>query len=128
MSEVACTFGGMASKASTRRKTGGASSGRSRATASQRTAKTKVLEPEPQGGLVSRAWRGLSHAVGGAARAFRPEPIAPEDRRDGILVGGKGGTNEHGGSLPEKGQAVKGLREKAAYGSRMQSVWQAYGD
>ena len=77
MSGVACTVSAMVSKASTRSK--------SRASSGSRTsARTKVLEPEPKGGLVSRAWMGLAHAVGGAARVFRGEPMTREDRRDGI--------------------------------------------
>jgi len=75
----------MAGKTSSRSKTQGGSRSRTaaRSTSSRATAKTKVIETEPQGAF-ARAWHGLAHAVGGAARAFRPEPIAPEDRRDGI--------------------------------------------
>ncbi|MBO1902107.1 DNA translocase FtsK [Leucobacter weissii] len=79
----------MAGKTASRSKTQGSSRARSTARSSSRsnaTAKTKVLEPAPeeQSGLVGRAWQGAAHGVGGLARAFRPEPMPPEERRDGI--------------------------------------------
>lgn len=71
----------MASKASTR----GASKAGQQKTAQNKTARTKVLQQEePQQGVVVRAWNGLAHAVGGAARAFRVEPLDAADRRDGV--------------------------------------------
>ena len=54
----------------------------SRQTATQ---KTKVLPAaEPERGILAKAWLGLAHVVGGAARAFGPEKLAKEERRDGL--------------------------------------------
>ncbi|MGK0721634.1 DNA translocase FtsK [Leucobacter sp. W1478] len=71
----------MATKSSAR----GKASAPARGARAQSTAKTRVLveAAEPENAMV-RAWLGLAHAVGGGARAFRPEPMAPEERRDGI--------------------------------------------
>lgn len=49
------------------------------------TQKTKVLPAaEPQRGILAKAWLGFAHLVGGAARAFGPERLAKEERRDGL--------------------------------------------
>ncbi|WP_066042924.1 FtsK/SpoIIIE family DNA translocase [Herbiconiux solani] len=53
-----------------------------RGTAAQKTVKYPVAEEGP--GVVTRAWLGLAHVVGGAARAFGPEQLAKEERRDGL--------------------------------------------
>ena len=78
----------MPSKTSARGKTGKATGSSTRATTktSAKTPKTRVLPepPEPTEGVLTRAWLGLGHGVGAAARAFRLEPLDPADRRDGI--------------------------------------------
>ncbi|WP_336661483.1 FtsK/SpoIIIE family DNA translocase [Leucobacter sp. USHLN154] len=75
----------MASKASSRQNAGKTATRGARTADTRATAKTKVLaEPEPTDGVIVRAWNGLAHAFGAAARAFRVEPLAPEDRRDGV--------------------------------------------
>jgi S-DNA-T family DNA segregation ATPase FtsK/SpoIIIE len=58
---------------------------RSNATRNQATKKypaKNVVIDEP--GLLSSAWLGLAHVVGGAARLFGKETLAKDERRDGV--------------------------------------------
>ncbi|TAJ49011.1 MAG: DNA translocase FtsK [Herbiconiux sp.] len=70
------------SRASTGRSTAATPRKPAARTAAQKTVKYPVAEEKP--GLVVRAWLGLAHLVGGAARAFGPEKLAKEERRDGL--------------------------------------------
>ncbi|HWH27010.1 MAG TPA: DNA translocase FtsK [Pseudolysinimonas sp.] len=58
------------------------SSSRTRSTRTQATKKYPVATEQP--GLLTSAWLGLAHIVGGAARLFGRETLAKEDRRDGV--------------------------------------------
>lgn len=76
----------------------GRASGASGRGSSTRTAPTKKLPAQrtstrsarsaPQKsdgpGVIVRAWMGLAHLTGGAARALGPETLAKEERRDGL--------------------------------------------
>ncbi|MHC5796704.1 FtsK/SpoIIIE family DNA translocase [Lacisediminihabitans sp. FW035] len=50
------------------------------------TRKLPVMKAAPtdQPGLLSSAWLGLAHAVGGAARVLGRETLAKDERRDGV--------------------------------------------
>ena len=51
------------------------------------TAASKAKAPKTPSegpGIVERAWMGLAHLTGGAARALGPETLAKEERRDGL--------------------------------------------
>ncbi|GAA4183477.1 DNA translocase FtsK [Gryllotalpicola kribbensis] len=57
----------------------------------QKTAPTKKLPANQtvvietsEHALIAKAWMGLAHLVGGAARALGPETLAKEERRDGL--------------------------------------------
>ncbi|GAA4164335.1 DNA translocase FtsK [Gryllotalpicola daejeonensis] len=77
-------------KSSARART--ASSGGTRGQSTrQKTAATKKLPTNQtvviettEHALIAKAWMGLAHLVGGAARALGPETLAKEERRDGL--------------------------------------------
>jgi DNA segregation ATPase FtsK/SpoIIIE, S-DNA-T family len=57
----------------------------------QKTAPTKklpanqtVVMESTEHAVLAKAWMGLAHLVGGAARALGPESLAKEERRDGL--------------------------------------------
>ncbi|TFD50939.1 DNA translocase FtsK [Cryobacterium sp. Hh11] len=51
-------------------------------TAAQKTVKFTAVEVKPS--LGARAWMGLAHLTGGAARALGPEKLSKDERRDGL--------------------------------------------
>ncbi len=58
------------------------SSTRSSSRGPQGTKKLPVAQQKP--GLLTAAWMGLAHVVGGAARLFGKEDLAKDERRDGV--------------------------------------------
>ncbi|MFB2555135.1 FtsK/SpoIIIE family DNA translocase [Herbiconiux liangxiaofengii] len=53
-------------------------------TAAQKTVKYPVMQEEQGPNPLTRLWLALAHVTGGAARAFGPEKLAKEERRDGL--------------------------------------------
>jgi DNA segregation ATPase FtsK/SpoIIIE and related proteins len=51
-------------------------------TAAQKTVRYPAADSRP--GLFARAWMGLAHLAGGAARALGPEKLEKDERRDGL--------------------------------------------
>ncbi len=51
-------------------------------TAAQKTVKFTAVDVKPS--LGARAWMGLAHLTGGAARALGPEKLSKDERRDGL--------------------------------------------
>ncbi|UOE44752.1 FtsK/SpoIIIE family DNA translocase [Agromyces larvae] len=72
---------GRASGASAR----GSSRSSSKTAPTKKLPATRAAKPAPDGpGVPVRAWMGLAHLTGGAARALGPETLAKEERRDGL--------------------------------------------
>ncbi|GAA4181203.1 DNA translocase FtsK [Gryllotalpicola koreensis] len=77
-------------KSSARARGAGGGSTRGQSTR-QKTAPTKklpanqtVVMESTEHALIAKAWMGLAHLVGAAARALGPETLAKEERRDGL--------------------------------------------
>jgi S-DNA-T family DNA segregation ATPase FtsK/SpoIIIE len=69
--------------ASAARSTGAAPRKPATRTAAQKTVKYPVAS-EPRANPLVSLWLAFAHVVGGAARAFGPEKLAKEERRDGL--------------------------------------------
>ncbi len=54
------------------------------ATSTQKTVRYPTAEEQQGPALFVRAWMGLAHLTGGAARALGPEQLGKEERRDGL--------------------------------------------
>jgi S-DNA-T family DNA segregation ATPase FtsK/SpoIIIE len=71
----------------------------SRSSAKAAPAPKKYIDDADKPPLVVRAWTGLAHGVGGLFRAFGPETLEKDDRRDGfplflVLLAVAGAVNE----------------------------------
>jgi S-DNA-T family DNA segregation ATPase FtsK/SpoIIIE len=53
-------------------------------TAATKKLPAKAVAPAPEHGLLTSAWLGAAHVVGGAARLFGRESLAKDERRDGV--------------------------------------------
>ncbi|MBX9470562.1 FtsK/SpoIIIE family DNA translocase [Microcella sp.] len=65
------------SRASSSRSNSGSSRSRTQAT-------KKLPPPEPEQGILTKAWMGLAHATGAAFRVLGRETLAKDERRDGV--------------------------------------------